>query len=164
MCIRDRISFDENLDPKTLVEENTKQFTLGLENEAFENLLNEEKSTNTQDQNRFEVFDLIFISLISLASGILLALIFIQLRNIKTSKVIDYDFEEALDDDSILSNIPSDLSIDNNKDQQQFDLAVLYFEMNDIDNAKKILDSLIKQSDDDEIKAASNSLLNKINE
>ena len=159
-----QISFDENLDPKTLVEENTKQFTLGLENEAFENLLNEEKSTNTQDQNRFEVFDLIFISLISLASGILLALIFIQLRNIKTSKVIDYDFEEALDDDSILSNIPSDLSIDNNKDQQQFDLAVLYFEMNDIDNAKKILDSLIKQSDDDEIKAASNSLLNKINE
>ena len=107
---------------------------------------------------------MIFISLISLASGILLALIFIQLRNIKTSKVIDYDFEEALDDDSILSNIPSDLSIDNNKDQQQFDLAVLYFEMNDIDNAKKILDSLIKQSDDDEIKAASNSLLNKINE
>jgi hypothetical protein len=159
-----QISFDENLDPKTLVEENTKQFTLGLENEAFENLLNEEKSTNTQDQNRFEVFDLIFISLISLASGILLALIFIQLRNIKTPKVIDYDFEEALDDDSILSNIPSDLSIDNNKDQQQFDLAVLYFEMNDIDNAKKILDSLIKQSDDDEIKAASNSLLNKINE
>ena len=159
-----QISFDENLDPKTLVEENTKQFTLGLENEAFENLLNEEKSTNTQDQNRFEVFDLIFISLISLASGILLALIFIQLRNIKTSKVIDYDFEEALDDDSILSNIPSDLSIDNNKDQQQFDLAVLYFEMNDIDNAKKILDSLIKLSDDDEIKAASNSLLNKINE
>ena len=107
---------------------------------------------------------MIFISLISLASGILLALIFIQLRNIKTSKVIDYDFEEALDDDSILSNIPSDLSIDNNKDQQQFDLAVLYFEMNDIDNAKKILDSLIKESDDDEIKAASNSLLNKINE
>jgi len=159
-----QISFDENLDPKTLVEENTKQFTLGLENEAFESLLNEEKSTNTQDQNRFEVFDLIFISLISLASGILLALIFIQLRNIKTSKVIDYDFEEALDDDSILSNIPSDLSIDNNKDQQQFDLAVLYFEMNDIDNAKKILDSLIKLSDDDEIKAASNSLLNKINE
>ena len=99
-----------------------------------------------------------------MASGILLALIFIQLRNIKTSKVIDYDFEEALDDDSILSNIPSDLSIDNNKDQQQFDLAVLYFEMNDIDNAKKILDSLIKQSDNDEIKAASNSLLNKINE
>ena len=115
-----QISLDENIDPKSLIEENTKQINLGLENEALDNLLDKNKSSNDVDQGKFEIFDLIFISLISIASGIFLALIFIQLRKIKDSKSIEYDFEEALDDDSILSSLPSGLSIENNKDQQQF--------------------------------------------
>ena len=159
-----QVSFDENIDPKTLIEENTRQISIGLENETLDNLLDEEMQSSNQEQNSFEVFDLIFISLISLASGALLALIFIQLRNIRNSKNIEYDFEEALDDNSTLSSMPSDLSIENNKDQQQFDLAVTYYEMNDKSSAKNILTNLIKDTEDDEIKTASQALLIKVDQ
>ena len=101
--------------------------------------------------------------MISLASGIFLALIFIQLRKIRDAKNIEYDFEEALDDDSILSSLPSGLSIENDKDQQQFDLAVTYYEMNNMEDAKSILNNLIKTSQDTDIKAASFNLLDKLN-
>ena len=158
-----QITLDENTDTKSLIEENTKQINLGLENEALDNLLDKNKSSNDVDQGKFEIFDLIFISLISIASGIFLALIFIQLRKIKDSKSIEYDFEEALDDDSILSSLPSGLSIENNKDQQQFDLAVTYYEMNNMEDAKSILDNLIKNSEDEVIKTASSNLLDKLN-
>lgn len=159
-----QVSFDENIDPKTLIEENTRQISIGLENEALDNLLDEEIQSSNQEQNSFEVFDIIFISLISLASGALLALIFIQLRNIRNSKNIEYDFEEALDDNSTFSSMPSDLSIENNKDQQQFDLAVTYYEMNDKSSAKNILTNLIKDTEDDEIKTASQALLIKVDQ
>ena len=95
---------------------------------AFD-ILNKTKVFNNTE-TAIKNFDLIFISLISLSSGIFLALIFIQLRKIRDAKNIEYDFEEALDDDSILSSLPSGLSIENDKDQQQFDLAVTYYEMN----------------------------------
>ena len=159
-----QVSFDENIDPKTLIEENTRQISIGLENEALDSLLDEKMQSSNQEQNSFEVFDLIFISLISLASGALLALIFIQLRNIRNSKNIEYDFEEALDDNSTLSSMPSELSIENNKDQQQFDLAVTYYEMNDKSSAKNILTNLIKDTEDDEIKTASQALLIKVDQ
>jgi len=158
-----QISFDENIDPKSLIEERTKQLNLGLENEPLDNLLDKNKSSNDPKQGNFEIFDLIFISLISLASGIFLALIFIQLRKIRDSKNIEYDFEEALDDDSVLSSLPSGLSIENDKDQQQFDLAVTYYEMNNMEDATSILNKLIRNSQDEDIKTASSNLLDKIN-
>ena len=158
-----QISFDENIDPKSLIEENTKEINLSLENESLDDLLDKNKLSNDPEQGQFEIFDLIFISLISLASGIFLALIFIQLRKIRDSKNIEYDFEEALDDDSILSSLPSGLSIDNDKDQQQFDLAITYYEMNNIEDAKSILKNLIKNSQDIDIKDASSNLLDKLN-
>ena len=159
-----QISFDESIDPKSLIEENTKQINLGIENESLDNLLDENELSNDAEQGNFEIFDLIFISLISLASGIFLALIFIQLRKIRDSKNIEYDFEEALDDDSVLSSLPSGLSIENDKDQQQFDLAVTYYEMNNLEDAKSILNNLIKNSEDEGIKTASSSLLDKLNQ
>ena len=159
-----QISFDENIDPKSLIEENTKQINLSLENESLDDLLDRNKLSNDPEQGQFEIFDLIFISLISLASGVFLALIFIQLRKIRDSKNIEYDFEEALDDDSILSSLPSGLSIENDKDQQQFDLAVTYYEMNNREDAKSILNNLIKNSQDENIKTASSNLLDKLNQ
>ena len=159
-----QISFDESIDPKSLIEENTKQINLGIENESLDNLLDENELSNDAEQGNFEIFDLIFISLISLASGIFLALIFIQLRKIRDSKNIEYDFEEALDDESDLSSLPSGLSIENDKDQQQFDLAVTYYEMNNLEDAKSILNNLIKNSEDEGIKTASSNLLDKLNQ
>ena len=149
--------------PKDFIKENTKELSLTVENETVKEFINQTEDLETERDNNFEIFDLIFISLISLASGALLALIFIHLRNIKNLKEQEYDFEEAKDDDSLLSGLPKGLSIENNEDQQQLDLAAIYIEMNDQENAKKILSNLVKKSDSDQIKKEANSLLNKIN-
>ena len=157
------ITLESTSNPKDFIKENTKELSLNVENETVKEFINQTEDLETERGNNFEIFDLIFISLISLASGALLALIFIHLRNIKNLKEQEYDFEEAKDDDSLLSGMPKGLSIENNEDQQQLDLAAIYIEMNDQENAKKILSNLVKKSDSDQIKKEANSLLNKIN-
>ena len=157
------ITLESTSNPKDFIKENTKELTLNVENETVKEFISQTEDLETERDNNFEIFDLIFISLISLASGALLALIFIHLRNIKNLKEQEYDFEEAKDDDSLLSGLPKGLSIENNEDQQQLDLAAIYIEMNDQENAKKILSNLVKKSDSDQIKKEANSLLNKIN-
>ena len=149
--------------PKDFIKENTKELSLTVENETVKEFINQTEDLEIERDNNFEIFDLIFISLISLASGALLALIFIHLRNIKNLKEQEYDFEEAKDDDSLLSGLPKGLSIENNEDQQQLDLAAIYIEMNDQENAKKILSNLVKNSDSDQIKNEASNLLSKIN-
>ena len=157
------ITLESTSNPKDFIKENTKELSLAVENETVKEFINQTEDLETERGNNFEIFDLIFISLISLASGALLALIFIHLRNIKNLKEQEYDFEEAKDDDSLLSGLPKGLSIENNEDQQQLDLAAIYIEMNDQENAKKILSNLVKKSDSDQIKKEANNLLNKIN-
>ena len=149
--------------PKDFIKENTKELSLTVENETVKEFINQTEDLETERDNNFEIFDLIFISLISLASGALLALIFIRLRNAKNLKEQEYDFEEATDDDSLLSGLPKGLSIENNEDQQQLDLAAIYIEMDDQENAKKILSNLVKNSDSDQIKNEASNLLSKIN-
>ena len=156
------ISFDQPENPEAFIEQNTKQITLGIENEVLDKLIDEKDDSTTNEDVTFEIFDLLFIGLISLASGILLAFIFIYLRSMKNSKSIQYDFEEAYDDEFNSSSMPSGLSIENNANQQQLDLAITYFEMNDLDNAKKLLKDLLN-SDDAEIQKASKKLLDKFN-
>ena len=160
----ENLSLDGNLSPKDLIEKNTKNIQLGIESEVVDEFL--EKVAEPEEQikkNNIEIIDLIFISLISLISGILLALIYINLRKIKSSRnKIDYDFEEAEEDNS--NNImPSGLSVENNEDQQQLDLAIMYFEMDDKKKAQNILNNIINKTDDELIKENALSLLNKIN-
>ena len=157
-----QIDFENTADPESLIEQNTKQISLEVENEILEEL-SELKQTISEVDNKFQTADLIFISLISLASGVLLALIFIQIRNMRTSKEIEYDFEEASDDKSKLSSLPSDLSVKNDIDQQQFDLAVTYYEMSDKENAEALLKNLIQTTNNSEIRQASEDLLEKVN-
>ena len=156
------IGFDQPDNPETYIEQNTKQITLGIENEALDKFIEDKDESIANEDSTFEIFDLLFIALISLASGILLAFIFIYLRSMKDSKNIQYDFEEAYDDGFNSSSMPSGLSIENNASQQQLDLAITYFEMNDLDNAKKILKDLLN-SDDADIQKASKKLLDKFN-
>ena len=158
---QNQIDFENKTDPEILIEENTKQIRLEVENEILDELT-ELKQTITEVDNKFQTFDLIFISLISLASGVLLALIFIQIRNMRTSKEIQYDFEEVSDDKSSLTTLPSDLSIKNDIDQQQFDLAVTYYEMSDKENAEALLTNLIQTTKNSEIRGASEDLLKKV--
>ena len=158
---QNQIDFENKTDPEILIDQNTKQIRLEVENEILDELT-ELKQTITEVDNKFQTFDLIFISLISLASGVLLALIFIQIRNMRTSKEIQYDFEEASDDKSTLTTLPSDLSIKNDIDQQQFDLAVTYYEMSDKENALALLKNLIQTTKNSEIREASEDLLEKV--
>ena len=158
---QNQIDFENKTDPEILIEQNTKQIRLEVENEILDELT-ELKQTITEVDNKFQTFDLIFISLISLASGVLLALIFIQIRNMRTSKEIQYDFEEASDGKSSLTTLPSDLSIKNDIDQQQFDLAVTYYEMSDKENAVALLKNLIQTTKNSEIREASEDLLEKV--
>ena len=158
---QNQIDFENKTDPEILIEQNTKQIRLEVENEILDELT-ELKQTITEVDDKFQTFDLIFISLISLASGVLLALIFIQIRNMRTSKEIQYDFEEASDDKSSLTTLPSDLSIKNDIDQQQFDLAVTYYEMSDKENAEALLKNLIQTTKNSEIREASEDLLEKV--
>ena len=158
---QNQIDFENKTDPEILIEQNTKQIRLEVENEILDELT-ELKQTITEVDNKFQTFDLIFISLISLASGVLLALIFIQVRNMRNSKEIQYDFEEASDDKSTLTTLPSDLSIKNDIDQQQFDLAVTYYEMSDKENALALLTNLIQTTKNSEIREASEDLLKKV--
>ena len=158
---QNQIDFENKTDPEILIEQNTKQIRLEVENEILDELT-ELKQTITEVDNKFQTFDLIFISLISLASGVLLALIFIQVRNMRNSKEIQYDFEEASDDKSTLTTLPSDLSIKNDIDQQQFDLAVTYYEMSDKENAEALLKNLIQTTKNSEIREASEDLLKKV--
>ena len=149
-------------DPELLIEQLTKQIRLDVENEILDELIEESKQITQEVDSKFQTYDLIFISLISLASGVLLALIFIQIRNMRTSKEIEYDFEEASDDKSNLTALPSDLSIKNDIDQQQFDLAVTYYEMSDKENAEALLKNLIQTTSNSEISKASKDLLKKV--
>ena len=157
-----QIDFSDSIDPKSLIEQNTKEIRLAVDNQMLDELTAVPGEVTQQNQDQFEIFDLIFISLISLASGILLALIFIQVRKMRSSEEINYDFDEAEDDGSSLSSLPPDLSIKNDEDQQQFDLAVTYFEMNDKDNAKSLLENLVQTTQNDEIKKSAKNLLDKV--
>ena len=158
---QNQIDIENKIDPENLIEQNTKQIGIEVENEILDELT-ELKQTISEVDNKFQIFDLIFISLISLASGVLLALIFIQIRNMRTSKEIQYDFEEALDDKTTLNPLPSDLSVENDIDQQQFDLAVTYYEMSDKENAEALLKNLIQTTKNSEIRKVSEDLLEKV--
>ena len=161
----ENISFDQPSNPKDIIEQNTKQLSLEVDNKTLDDLVesNNNKGLSNEVNSGFDLFDLLFIALISLASGILLALIFIYLRNIKNSKSIQYDFEEASDDDSNFSPMPSGLSIENDENQQKLDLAITYIEMKDFENATKLLKDILNNCNEEDMKIAAKNLLDKIN-
>ena len=56
----------------------------------------------------------------------------------------------------------SGLSVENNEDQQQLDLAIMYFEMDNKKRALSILNNIIEKTNNESIKEYALSLLNKI--
>ena len=157
------ISTDDNFAPEDFIENNTKELGVNISAESAEEFLEKVEDSKEETSNtNFQLMDIIFISLISLISGILLALIYINFRKIKDSKMsIDYDFDEPKEDNS--KNImPVDLSIENDESQQQLDLAVMYIEMDDYENANLVLKDLIKKTSDESLLNDANILLDKI--
>ena len=151
---------DDLQDPKSIIEQNTKTLEMVVESKIAEDLLQETKNIDNSESQEFNLTDLLFVAFVSILSGVLIALIYIQLKS-RQSKKIDYDFEEAKDNSSSVQGLPKGLSIENNKDEQQLDLAVTYFEMGDLENSKSILDEIIRSSDNDKLKQDAQNLLDK---
>jgi FimV-like protein len=148
--------------PEDFIKENTKQLEVVIENKIAKDLSNEINSIDESvAENNFGLMDLLFVAITSVLSGILIALIYIQLKSRKT-KNIQYDFEEAQDSKSSIQGLPKGLSIKNNHEEQQLDLAVTYFEMGNTEDCLSILNDLIKQSQDEEIKTSAQNLIEKI--
>ena len=156
------INDDQVSDPKKFIENNTKQFEVAVENKTLDKLIEiENDQENIQDDSGFGVMDLLFVAIVSVLSGVLIALIYIQLNSTK-KKTISYDFDEAVDSSSSVDGLPKGLSIKNNYDEQQLDLAITYFEMQDYSNCKIIIDDILKITEDSNIKESALSLLDKI--
>jgi len=151
---------DDLQDPKSIIEQNTKTLEMVVQSKIAEDLLQETKNIDNSESQEFNLTDLLFVAFVSILSGVLIALIYIQLKS-RQSKKIDYDFEEAKDNSSSIQGLPKGLSIENNKDEQQLDLAVTYFEMGDLENSKSILDEIIRSSDNDKLKQDAQNLLDK---
>ena len=66
---------------------------------------------------------------------------------------------EAADYDSKIDALPKGLSIENNHDEQQIDLAYTYYEMGNYEDAVKILNQIIKNSKITSIKTKAEELL-----
>ena len=136
---------------------------MAFESKVAEELIIETEDIKSSDVQEFGLMDLLFVAFVSILSGILIALIYIQLKSRQTKK-IDYDFDEAPYTSSSVAGLPKGLSIKNNEEEQQLDLAVTYFEMGDLENSKSILDDLIKSTESDTIKNNAKALLDKFSE
>ena len=152
---------DQVSDPKKFIESNTKQFEMAVESKALDKLIEVTEEQEDKSGSGFGISDLLFVAVVSVLSGVLIALIYIQLNPAK-KKSISYDFDEATDSLSSVDGLPKGLSIKNNHEEQQLDLAITYFEMQDYRNSKTILDDIIKITEDKNIKSSAESLLAKI--
>ena len=153
------LSQENAVDAKSFIEKNTKTLVMDLENDPISNLIEESKNKpNEISDTGLSRFDLLFVAIISVLSGILIALIYIQLKSKKDNK-IKYDFIEAADNDSKIDGLPKGLSIENNHDEQQIDLAYTYYEMGKYEDAVKILNQIIKNSKITSIKTKAEELL-----
>ena len=156
------INDNQPSDPKKFIENNTKQLEVAVENKTLDKLIDiDNNQEKVQDDSGFGVMDLLFVAFVSVLSGVLIALIYIQLNSSK-KKTISYDFDEAVDSSSSIDGLPKGLSIKNNYDEQQLDLAITYFEMQDYSNCKIIIDDIIKITEDSNIKESAMNLLDKI--
>ena len=148
-----------NLNPEDFIETNSKTIELGAENEPLEKL----QEAASVKSNAIGALDLILVGLAALVVGFVIAIFYIQ-RNTKTSvSVIEediYDFDNPADEGGI-EGLPSGLSVKNDLDTQQLDLAMTYVEMGNLDDAKAILEALVNSTDDDNLKAEAELLLLK---
>ena len=151
--------------PEDIISKNTSTLTFNAENEVIEDLTKIADAANSTDlqekSSGIKLIDLMFVAAISVICGVLLALIFIQL-NKNRKKAIVYDFDEAPSSGPETTALPSGLSIKNNEDEQELDLASTYIEMGEFDQANAILQNLLKKSENENLKDKARELITSI--
>ena len=148
-----------NLNPEDFIENNSKTIELGAENEPLEKL----QEAASVESNAIGALDLLLVGLAALVVGFVIAIFYIQRNTKKSVSVIEediYDFDNPADAGGI-EGLPSGLSVKNDLDTQQLDLAMTYVEMGNLDDAKAILEALVNSTDDDNLKAEAELLLLK---
>ena len=146
----------DDLNPVDFIETNTKTIELGVNNEPLEAL--QQGSENADSPSSIGLLDLVLVGLAALLVGFVLAFIYIQMNSRKVKEKVMYDFDNPAEEGGI-QGLPSGLSVKNDADTQQLDLALTYIEMDNFDNAKEILNALIKSTDNDSVKAEAAELL-----
>ena len=96
----------------------------------------------------------ILIALISLVIGFLLALVFVKRKGINSIEATR-QYNEG-------TSLPVGLSIENNQEEQDLDLARTYIEMGSFTNAEAIIAAVINSSKDQTILDDAKTLLSKI--
>ena len=163
---REAVSIDsDSSSPEDIISKNSSTLTFNAENEVIEDLTkiadSVDKTDLQEESSGIKLVDLLFVAAISVICGVLLALIFIQL-NKNRKKAIVYDFDEAPSSGPETTALPSGLSIKNNEDEQELDLASTYIEMGELDQANAILQNLLKKSENENLKDKVRELITSI--
>ncbi len=148
-----------NLNPEDFIETNSKTIELGAENEPLEKL----QEAASDESNAIGALDLLLVGLAALVVGFVIAIFYIQRNTKKPARTLEediYDFDNPADAGGI-EVLPSGLSVKNDLDIQQLDLAMTYIEMGNLDDAKAILEVLVNSTDNDNVKAEAELLLLK---
>ena len=142
---------NSNLSGSEIIEKNTSIISLS----ASEANLTE---ASTGSSRAFQLKDLIWVALLSLILGFVIAFVLIRL-NRKPSFTKTAVEEEFQQDDSAI--FQSNLSITNDIETQELDLVRTYIDMNDWKNAEMILEKLLSSSTNPSILSAAKELLDQ---
>tara|TARA_B110000438_G_scaffold240876_1_gene239764 strand:+ start:1201 stop:2568 length:1368 start_codon:yes stop_codon:yes gene_type:complete len=142
---------NSNLSGSEIIEKNTSIISLN----ASEASLVEE---STGSSKAFQLKDLIWVALLSLILGFVIAFILIRLNRKPsfTKTIVEEDFQQ--DHSSIFQ---SNLSITNDIETQELDLVRTYIDMNDWENAEVILEKLLSSSTNPSILSAAKEFLDQ---
>ena len=147
-----------NLSPDDFIKSNSKTIELGVQNEPLEAL--QQKADEVSESGSIRILDLLLVGLGALLAGFVLAFFYIR-KNSKTVSDDDiYGFDNPADEGGI-EGLPKGLSVKNDTDTQQLDLAATYIEMDNLDDAKQILSALVKSTESDSVRQEAETLLLK---
>ena len=142
---------NSNLSGSGIIEKNTSIISLS----SSEANLTE---VSTSSSRAFQLKDLIWVALLSLILGFVIAFVLIRLNRKPsfTKTAVEDEFQQ--DDSAIFQ---SNLSITNDIETQELDLVRTYIDMNDWKNAEMILEKLLSSSTNPSILSAAKELLDQ---
>ena len=145
------VNKNSNLSGSEIIEKNTSIISLS----ASEANLTE---VSTSSSRAFQLKDLIWVALLSLILGFVIAFVLIHLNRKPsfTKTAVEDEFQQ--DDSAIFQ---SNLSITNDIETQELDLVRTYIDMNDWKNAEMILEKLLSSSTNPSILSAAKELLDQ---
>jgi len=147
-------SNNARLSGEDIVNKNTSTITLGVESKK----ISVPSSTNSETDAAFQLRDLLWVGVLSLLAGFLIAITLIGL-NRKSSYTKTSVQEDFLEDEA--ATFQSNLSISNDIEAQELDLVRTYIDMDDWANAEPILQRLILNSSNAQILISAKELLEK---